>query len=221
MTDRAQRTQATLPAIVELGKQGGNFVPKELPSGETFGALWDQWDQVLSGWSTEEILHLAKGMVYFERLNRVNYFGSVAPTPRIFSVYAGRVAKEDSDLLADWILANTVNEYSPFGTNNHGAKSLEELALKLNQLEKRKSDTRQRENVRQQEAKARRAHEASLRLPRAIERNDVSAVTALIERGADPDYLLPDGRSARQLATDLGRSNLLIPPQDGENAASR
>lgn len=209
MTDRAQRTQATLPAIVELGKQGGNFVPKELPSGETFGALWDQWDQILSGWSTEDILHLAKGMVYFERLNRVNYFGSVAPTPRIFSVYAGRVAKEDSDLLADWILANTVNEYCPFGTNNHGAKSLEQLECKLRQIELRKAETRQRESAREQEAKVRRAQEASLRLPRAIERNDVSAVAALIAKGADPDYSLPDGRSARQIAKELGRVELL------------
>lgn len=40
------------------------------------------------------------------------------------------VESEERDRFADWILRNTVNDYTPYGTSNHGARSLDELHQK-------------------------------------------------------------------------------------------
>lgn len=203
---------ATLPTLVELGKRHGRNEPGRLPRALAYGVFWHRWEEVLSEWSAEEISNLIKGFVYFEKLSPSNGFGSVAPTPQIFSVYSSRVRAIEIDALADWVLGNTVNEYCPFGTHNHGAKSLKELALKNYQIMQSKLETQSRETARECESKAKRAHDATLRLPRALERNDVKAVIALISKGANPDYFLADGSTARQIAKDLGRDNLLLSP---------
>jgi hypothetical protein len=214
VTEREKELYAALLVLVELGKQGGENIPSPFVRDRGFGAFWDKWDVILSAWNNENILNLARGLTLFERLSPAHCFGSVSPVPQIYSVYASRVSLAERDALADWILANTVNEYCPFGTFNRGAKSLKEYELKLQQSKDRKLATQQRETARERDAKAKRSEEASRHLPRAIERNDVLAVAGLIAKGANPDHLLPDGRTARQIAHELGRGDLLTTPCD-------
>jgi hypothetical protein len=46
-------------------------------------------------------------------------------------------------------------------------------------------------------------------LPRSIERKDAKAIRALLVKGADPDYLMSDGRTSRDIAKSLGLLELL------------
>jgi len=209
MSNREKIIYESLLTLVEVGKHDGNFEPGKLPSAHAYGLFWHKWEETLATWTLDEIFFLIKGFVYFERMSDSNGFGSVPPVPQIFSLYSSKVDQISADTLANWILANTVNEYCPFGTNNHGAKSL----IHLEQINHLKATNKQaiqiREIEREKSAKLSRAHEATIRLPRAIERNDVKAVTALMLKGADPDYLLADGQTARQIAKRLGREEIL------------
>jgi len=85
--------------------------------------------KVLAEWDAEDVINLIKGFIYYERISLSDGFGSVTPVPQIFSIYCVKRGILTDDEFADWVLANSVNEYCPYGTNNHGAKSLAELSL--------------------------------------------------------------------------------------------
>ena len=112
--------------------------------------------------------------------------------------------------MADWILANSVNDYCPYGTNNHGAKSLAELSFIKNTISDKKLKTKESEKERERSAKNKRAQDATLRLPKSIERKDYNAIRSLLAKGADPDYLMSDGRTSRDIAKNLGLLELLL-----------
>ena len=57
-------------------------------------------------------------------------FGSVLQVANVFRIYVSLVDTKERNDLAEWILANIVNEYAQYGTNNHGARSLAELKEK-------------------------------------------------------------------------------------------
>lgn len=57
-------------------------------------------------------------------------FGSVPPSANLYHNYASMFGTGERNWLAYWVLANTVNDYSPFGTDNHSARSLDDLAKK-------------------------------------------------------------------------------------------
>lgn len=201
---------STLPKLVVLGKTGD---PKDidfrlLPRPSDYGVFWQKWSMVLANWGTEDIYCLIKGFIYIEKIAPRYGFGSVPPVAQIFHFYSGKVGASNQDLLANWILANTVNDYCPFGTHNHGAKSLDELEQKAESKAQKKIANEKIEKARALEAKVKRAQEATQRLPRALERKDMGAIIALIGKGTDPDHVLPDGRTSRGIAASLGLQNI-------------
>jgi hypothetical protein len=131
-------------------------------------------------------------------------FGSVPPVANLYWIYASMVDSNERDQLADWILRNTVNDYTPYGTHNYGARSLEELKNKEEARSIRKQATAAREKARFEDAQSQKIARATERLPNALGRKDVNAVVALLAKGADPDVIGASGKSAREIAQEIG-----------------
>lgn len=206
-----QRIIDLVPQLVELGRTADPSVigDAKLPESWDFGVLWKKWDQVVTGWDAVQVRELIQGLTYFERMfNRG--FGSVPPVANLFRIYESMVESEEQDRFADWILRNTVNDYTPYGSSNHGARSLDELHRKKDAIFARKQATASNEKARFEDAKNRKKQEASERLPNALRRKDAKAVAALIAKGADPDVVGASGQSARTIAAELGVSGWLI-----------
>jgi len=200
-----QRIIDLVPQLVELGRTADPSVIGDaiLPEAWDFGVLWKKWDQVVAGWDSVQVRELIQGLTYFERMfNRG--FGSIPPVANLFRIYASMVGSEERDRFADWILRNTVNDYTPYGTSNHGARSLEELDRKEDARFARKQATAAREQARFEDARSQKSMQATERLPNALRRRDAKAVAALIAKGADADAIDPSGQSARAVARDLG-----------------
>ena len=200
-----QRIIDVLPLFVELGRTADKSVigNRFLPDPWDFGALWQQWDLVVRGWDAAKVADLIKGLTYFERMfNRG--FGSVPPVANLFHVYASMVGTLERTDLANWILMNTVNDHSPFGTHNRGARSLDELAKVAEARMARKNGNAASEQARFEQARSRRSLEATERLPNALRRRDSKAVAALLAKGADADAVGASGHSARDIARELG-----------------
>lgn len=204
MNIKENKIYSALHKLVELGISEGKANIGLMPRPHEFGVFWQKWTEVLAEWDAEEVLNLIKGFIYYERISLENGFGSIPPVPQIFSIYCGKKGIYTSDELADWILANSVNEYCPYGTYNYRAKSLDELSLIKKTISEKKLITKESEDERERSAKLKRAQEATLRLPRSIERKDVNAIRALMAKGADPDHLMSDGRTSRNIAESLG-----------------
>lgn len=111
--------------------------------------------------------------------------GSVSSIIWLFRIYSG-LDGSDADGLAEWILQQgTDNPYLPYGTQNHGARSLKELAhLREGEMILRRL-AREAETLRKEEAQERRAKKATSNLPAAIRRGDVAALGALVAQGAE------------------------------------
>jgi hypothetical protein len=129
MNLKENKIYSALHKLVELRISEGKANLAEMPRPLEFGVFWHKWDEVLAEWDVQDVLNLIKGFVYYERISLANRFASVPPMQQIFSIYCGKKGILTADDLADWILANSVNEYCPYGTNNHGAKTLVELSL--------------------------------------------------------------------------------------------
>lgn len=205
-----RKTIDLLPLLVELGRTADRSVlaAARLPNAWDFGVLWRQWDRVVSGWEAAQVADLIKGLTYFERMFD-REFGSVPPVANLFHIYASMVDTEERNRFADWVLANTVNDYSPFGTDNHGARSLEELAKKTAARFAGKQATAAREQARFEDARILRSMQATELLPNALRRKDAKAVAALLAKGADADAVGPSGQTAREIAREFGAEALL------------
>jgi len=200
-----QRIIDLVPLLVELGRTADRSVigDAQLPNSWDFGVLWKQWDRVVDGWEAAQVADLIKGLTYFERMFD-RQFGSVPPVANLFRIYASMVDSNERDRFADWVLRNTVNDYTPYGTSNHGARSLEELDRKEDARFARKQASAAREQARFEDARSQKSMQATERLPNALRRRDAKAVAALIAKGADADAVGPSGQSARAIAQDLG-----------------
>ena len=204
-TPMEQRIIDLVPLLVELGRTADRSVigDAEFPNSWDFGVLWKQWDRVVDGWEAAQVADLIKGLTYFERMFDRS-FGSVPPVANLFHIYASMVDANEQDRFADWVLRNTVNDYTPYGTSNHGARSLEELERKQDERFARKRATAASEQARFEDARSQRSEQATERLPNALRRKDAKAVAALIAKGANLDAVGPSGKSAREIARDLG-----------------
>jgi hypothetical protein len=194
-----------IPLLVELGRSADRSVIEEsqLPNSSDFGVLWTRWGQVVKGWDPSQVADLIKGLTYFERMFDRG-FGSVPPVANLFRIYASMVDAEELDRFADWILRNTVNDYTPYGTSNHGARSLEELKKREAARVARKEATAAEERARFENARSQKIVQATERLPNALRRRDPKAVAALLAKGADPDSVGSSGQSGREIAQGLG-----------------
>lgn len=202
---KEQRIIDLVPLLVTLGRtEDSSVIPQSmLPNAWDFGVLWRKWDRVVEGWDAAQIADLIKGLTYFEKAYSRG-FGSISPVANVFRIYASRVDAKDGDDLAEWVLANTVNEYSPYGTDNHGARSLADLKEKEEERSARKRAAAAREKARFEDAQSQRSLRATERLPKALRRMDAKAVAALIAKGADADAVGASGQNAREIAREMG-----------------
>jgi hypothetical protein len=114
------------------------------------------WNKVSSQLKDDDLIHLAMGLTAIERDLKWTG-GSVSAVIWVFRNLQNRVTESVWSSTADWILANTNNPYLPFGSQNHGAKSLSDYqdAVKLNhskireglEIEKQDTESTQKEHA--------------------------------------------------------------------------
>lgn len=135
--------------------------------------------------------------------------GSVSPVIWLFRNLSER--KFDGlDQLADWILQHSSNPYLPFGSHNHGGKSLAEENMLAQEAAKRKRERGIAEEARNNDARADKQAKATKNLFGALRRGDANAIRALILQGADIEAKDGDGRTAREIAEGMGLGNALV-----------
>jgi hypothetical protein len=211
LDSNAKKIIDLIPFLVQLGRTADTSVipASVLPNSLEFGVLWQKWDSVIHGWAANDVSDLIKGMTHFEKAFKCG-FGSVPPVAQLFSIYVSMVDASESHKLAEWILLNTVNDYVPYGTSNHGARSLLALQRINESLKARKQATANDERARFEDAQRNKVQQATERLPKALRRKDASAVAALIAKGADIHAISDAGQSAYEIAKELGVESLLI-----------
>ena len=200
-----QRIIELVPLLVQLGRTADRSVidDSRLPQSREFDFLWRQWEQVVNNWDPAQVADLIRGLTYFERMFDRG-FGSVPPVASLYRIYASMVGENERERFADWILRNTVNDYTPYGTSNHGARSLEEFHRREGAILDRKTATARREQTRFENARTQKTTQATEQLPNALRRKDAKAVAALLAKGADADAVGTSGQSAREIASGLG-----------------
>lgn len=193
--------------LVEIGRSG-NFRDLE-KIGDIFpdarhGAFMrlrpDAWDHVAEILSEDRLLALIKALTLLEEYPNFKA-GSVAPVIWLFRRLPNA---NDRTNLINWILSHTENDYLPFGSSNHGAKSIEDYHHRCKSIEERRKARHNAEENRQREAKTRKTKEASQRLFGAIRRKDTKAVEALLVRGADCKAIDESGQTALEYAKSIG-----------------
>jgi ankyrin repeat protein len=112
--------------------------------------------------------------------------------------------------LIDWVLENTDNSYLPFGSPNHGAKSLAEFQRITRDIEARVQAQRDAESARQLADQNRKAARATELIFNAIRRKDSKAVVALLDRGADRNAVDANGQTAEEYAQKMGLGGLFL-----------
>ena len=192
---------------MELGESEDRILARsaKIANARAFVPLWhDGWSEVLADWRLDDLTKLIKGFVLLESERDEFNHGSVPIVAPIFRIYERSAPKEQSDQLADWVLMNTNNDWSPYGTSNHGARSLLALRQWETRIAKKATEIAMRESEREAAGKEKRRAEATLRLPNSLKRKDRGAVRALILKGASPDARINDSPTAREIAADLG-----------------
>ncbi len=166
------------------------------------------WKQVGNTLSERELSSLIRAITVAEESFSGWGAGSVSPAIWLFRIYREKFALL-ADNLADWMLAHSGNGWLPSGSQNYGAKSIEEYYRRHRDYEEQKRDRAKAEKRRETEAGRRRAEAATIKLFGAVKRNDIKAVTALISQGADPLEAGPDGTSALDYAKSLNRDAII------------
>ena len=167
------------------------------------------WYEVAASLDDAQLIACIKALTALERLPNFKA-GSVSPVIWLFRKLSER-SRDDLTPVIDWVLAHTENPYLPFGSNNLGAQSLEELhALSACAAERAEARYAAEEN-RQREAKSRKAAEATHKLFGALCRHDEKAVVFLLSQGADIYALNEQGQTAFEYARSLGLQHLMTP----------
>jgi hypothetical protein len=165
------------------------------------------WKQVGNALSESDLLALIKAIVVAEKILSNWGAGSVSPAIWLFRIFEEKYP-HGAGQLADWMLAHSNNGWLPYGSSNFGPKSLAEYKQHKREHDENKRSVAESEKARELAAKQRKAEAATVKLFGAVKRNDIKAVVALIEQGADPILQGPDGSSAAELAKSLNRMTL-------------
>lgn len=168
-------------------------------SGEMTRRPSGYWIQLAEHRSADDLANLIKVLTVAERDVPGFSRGSVSPVIWIFRQLQER-HPGDYSWLEDWVLNHTDITYLPWGSSNHGARSVDEYRRLCGLIAERKRQREQEEANRKEDARTRRAAKATHDLLGAVRRRDVSAIVALRRKGAKVDAPGPDGKSARQLA---------------------
>jgi len=87
---------------------------------------WNEWYSIADKLNVMDLANLIRGLTIAEKI--FNWTGgSVSAVIWTFRSLQNRDI-ELANTLADWILKKTNNPWVPFGTQNHGAKSLDEYS---------------------------------------------------------------------------------------------
>jgi hypothetical protein len=121
----------TVEVLIEIGKSGDADDPATAAHLVSIGGYdsinrehWHAWDQITDAMPTDELVDLTKGLTLTAEHHRWGG-GSVAGAIWTFR----QIQRRDSavaDEVADWILPRTRNPWVPYGSQNHGARSVEE-----------------------------------------------------------------------------------------------
>lgn len=165
------------------------------------------WTASASTLSRVELEALVRALTIAEVILDGWTAGSVSPVIWTFRVFQSKFA-DQADVLADWVLSRTANEYLPYGTYNFGARSLSQLSLFREASIERREAVRNKELQRQRDAQSRRAEKATRDLYGAIRRRDLEATTALLLKGANPRSPNEAGLTAFDLCCEIGASEI-------------
>ena len=171
------------------------------------------WHRVSATLSTPELIALIKAMSVAEGIT--DNFGGGSTTPGIW-LFRQLVARtgEPNDELADWVLSHTNSRYLPWGSNNWGARSVKEYRMRVQQHEEKKTRKKNERIAAEEQARAAKqlaiARAATNNIWRAIARDDIKAVDALIAKGADLKVINGDGMSPLEYATLLGKTEICM-----------
>ncbi len=155
--------KAIVDKILSIGRsvrETGGYSTDALDSLRTQDAINrlspQNWNEASSQLEDEDLIHLIMGLTAIERDLRWTG-GSVSAVIWVFRNLQNRVTESVWSITADWVLANTNNPYLPFGSQNHGAKSLTDYQneVQLNnskilaglEIEKQDTETAQKERV--------------------------------------------------------------------------
>lgn len=148
--------------------------------------------------SDREMASFAKAMAVLE--DTVGSVGSCTALQWILDL-----SNNEGRNALDWILQNT-KAYDYF---SQGAASVEQLDILKADKVILSIERAEKESQRQAEDKIRIAAKATVNLSNAINRGDVKAVRALIEKGANKRAIAPDGTSLVEKAESMGRVDIM------------
>lgn len=166
------------------------------------------WNSVADSLSDTELEALIRALTVAER--DFPSFGGGSVSGVIWTFHCLEKRKQcRPDALADWILANTANDWAPFGNYNGGARSVAEWdAYRQRRVEDRVASW-QLEKGRHTIAAERKAEKATQNIFSAIRRKDTKAVQALLLRGARLDIPDATGMTALAYAQSIGHAPIL------------
>jgi hypothetical protein len=165
------------------------------------------WTASASTLSRDELAALVRALTVAEVILDGWTAGSVSPVIWTFRVFQLKFA-DQADVLADWVLSRTVNQYLPYGRHNFGARSRSELSLLRKASEERRKAVHDKELQRQRDAQSRRTEKATRDLYGAIRRRDLKATTALLLKGANPRSPNEAGLTPFDLSREIGASEI-------------
>lgn len=170
-------------------------------SGKFMRQLPEFWADISANLTAHEIIALIKALTVAERDVAEMKAGSVSPVIWLYRYLRQRFPGQYTEL-EDWVLRQTDNDYLPWGTSNHGARSLDEFRRFSEQVVKRRQDRQRSEEQTQAEALKRKADKATHDLLGAIRRKNGKAIIALRRKGADVNAISDLGKSALDLARE-------------------
>lgn len=208
--------QDLIQHLIEIGASGrfedAEEIPSRFPSvrsGSFMRLAPQSWYAVAASLDDHQLIACIKALTVLERLPKFSA-GSVSPVIWLFRKLSER-SHGDLFSVVDWVLTHTDNPYLPFGSDNLGAQSLQELqALSARAAERAEARHTAEEN-RKREAKIRKEAEATHKLFGALRRQDEKAVVALVAQGADIHATNEQGQTAFEYARSFGLQHLMTP----------
>jgi len=207
--------EEALPALLEAALDGQPVArlraiirtTPRLASG-SFMRAREGWKHSAQDFSLAELAALIRLLTLAETAIPAWRCGSVSPVIKLFHVYIGSEGAAE-DALTDWVLRHTSNGYLPYGTSNHGARSLTELRVLRAVATENKIARWRAESDIHEEPLVRRSVKATRNIFPAIRRGDTLAVQALLGHGADLSGRDADGSTPLEYAVRLGHETIV------------
>ena len=180
----------------------------ELLNGQMMRQRPEFWESIAAGLSDADLADLIKALTVAEHSLPHFRSGSVAPVIFLFRHLRSRQFS-GVDELADWIVRHSDNDYLPWGSSRHGARSTKEYEALMQARATRRAWNEEEEKNRTQAARTKKAEKASRDLFHAISHKDVKGIHGLRRKGADVAFIGDDGRSPLDAARELNDQGVL------------